>query len=259
MVDEAATFSAARIAARPAPAAPPQAPAPAGQPHLPAPAAPPQAPAPPVSRTCPRLPRHRSRPSLLRRRNRRRLPCRRKGSVLRRRFTRVRPCVVSSDFRVTQGRPSRLSIAEFQEVLRTGDHRGGGRKAGDVRPRRHEPALDRRRTTRSPWVKPAPGKRGQLPSPAVILFSEKDRHLDGFDIRQTVCGTPPGTDSAYRFRYERSGTAHRDRQPVRAAAADLAARQRHRDRPALIRRRRYPLRVLGHERLPAPSHLLTGA
>ena len=43
----------------------------------------------------------------------------------------------------------------------------------------------------------------QLPvRPAVILFSEKDLHLDGFDIRQTVCATPPGTDSAYRFRYD---------------------------------------------------------
>ena len=61
MVDEAATITAARIAARPAPAASPQAPAPAGQPqapapagqpHLPAPAAPPPAPgpaAPPLS------------------------------------------------------------------------------------------------------------------------------------------------------------------------------------------------------------------
>ena len=85
MVDEAATITAARIAARPAPAAPPQ------------------APLPPVSRTCllPRVSRncllipqrldprrHRCRPSPLRRRN--------KGSVLRRRFTRVRPCAGSS-------------------------------------------------------------------------------------------------------------------------------------------------------------------
>ena len=46
MVDEAATITAARIAARPAPAAQPQGPATAGQPHLPAPAASPQAPVP---------------------------------------------------------------------------------------------------------------------------------------------------------------------------------------------------------------------
>ena len=46
MVDEAANFSAARIAARPAPATPPEASAPAGQQHLPGPAALPQVPAP---------------------------------------------------------------------------------------------------------------------------------------------------------------------------------------------------------------------
>ena len=49
MVDEAATFAAARLAATPAPAATPGAPAPAGQPHLAAPAAAPQAPAPAAS------------------------------------------------------------------------------------------------------------------------------------------------------------------------------------------------------------------
>ena len=37
--------------------------------------------------------------------------------------------------------------------------------------------------------------------PAVILFSEKDLHLDGVDIHQTICATPPGAESAYHFRY----------------------------------------------------------
>jgi hypothetical protein len=37
--------------------------------------------------------------------------------------------------------------------------------------------------------------------PAVILFSEKDLHLDGVDIRQAICATPPGSESAYHFRY----------------------------------------------------------
>jgi hypothetical protein len=46
MVDEAAAFTANRILASSAPAAPPQAPAPAAPPQAPAPAAPPQAPAP---------------------------------------------------------------------------------------------------------------------------------------------------------------------------------------------------------------------
>jgi len=46
MVDQAATYAAARVAARPAPAATPTAPAPAATPSAPAPAAPRQAPAP---------------------------------------------------------------------------------------------------------------------------------------------------------------------------------------------------------------------
>ena len=56
MVDEAATFAAARLAATPAPAATPGAPAPAGQPHLAAPAAAPQAPAPAASAPAPAAP-----------------------------------------------------------------------------------------------------------------------------------------------------------------------------------------------------------
>ena len=54
------------------------------------------------------------------------------------------------------------------------------------------------------------------------------------------------------FPLHRSGTANRHRQQFCAAAADLAARQRHRDRPAHVWHRRYPLRVLDHERLPGP-------
>ena len=46
MVDQAATFTATRLSARSAPAAPPQSPAPAAPPQSPAPAAPPQSPAP---------------------------------------------------------------------------------------------------------------------------------------------------------------------------------------------------------------------
>jgi len=46
MVDQAATFTASRVLATPAPAAPPQSPAPAAPPQSPAPAAPPQSPGP---------------------------------------------------------------------------------------------------------------------------------------------------------------------------------------------------------------------
>jgi hypothetical protein len=38
--------------------------------------------------------------------------------------------------------------------------------------------------------------------PEVVLFSEKDLHLDGTDIRETKCTTGPDSDSAYRFRYD---------------------------------------------------------
>jgi hypothetical protein len=47
------------------------------------------------------------------------------------------------------------------------------------------------------------GLSAQIPyRPAVILFSEKDLHLDGAEIRQTACATPPGSESAYHFRYD---------------------------------------------------------
>ena len=43
----------------------------------------------------------------------------------------------------------------------------------------------------------------QIPGrPEVILFSDKDLHLDGADIRKTVCASTPGSDSAYHFRYD---------------------------------------------------------
>jgi len=43
----------------------------------------------------------------------------------------------------------------------------------------------------------------EIPSrPEVVLFSEKDLHLDGPDIRETKCSTAPDAESAYRFRYD---------------------------------------------------------
>jgi hypothetical protein len=43
----------------------------------------------------------------------------------------------------------------------------------------------------------------QIPyRPQVILFSEKDLHFDGADVRKTICATAPGSDSAYHFRYD---------------------------------------------------------
>jgi hypothetical protein len=43
----------------------------------------------------------------------------------------------------------------------------------------------------------------EIPSrPEVVLFSEKDLHLDGPDIRETKCSTGPDEESAYRFRYD---------------------------------------------------------
>lgn len=42
----------------------------------------------------------------------------------------------------------------------------------------------------------------QLPyRPEVILFSDKDLHLDRAQVQQTVCTTAPGAESAYHFRY----------------------------------------------------------
>jgi hypothetical protein len=38
--------------------------------------------------------------------------------------------------------------------------------------------------------------------PGAILFSEKDLHLDGREIRETACATRPDSQSAYRFRYD---------------------------------------------------------
>ncbi|MFI2281226.1 hypothetical protein [Nocardia beijingensis] len=43
----------------------------------------------------------------------------------------------------------------------------------------------------------------QLPtSPQVIIYSEKELHFSGPDVRTTTCATEPGTESAYRFRYD---------------------------------------------------------
>jgi hypothetical protein len=42
----------------------------------------------------------------------------------------------------------------------------------------------------------------QLPyRPEVILFSDKDLHLDRAEVRQTACTTAPNSESAYHFRY----------------------------------------------------------
>lgn len=43
----------------------------------------------------------------------------------------------------------------------------------------------------------------QLPTGShVIIYSEKELHLSGSDVRTTSCGADPGTGSAYRFRYD---------------------------------------------------------
>jgi hypothetical protein len=43
----------------------------------------------------------------------------------------------------------------------------------------------------------------QLPtSSQVVIYSEKELHLSGPDVRMASCGTDPATGSAYRFRYD---------------------------------------------------------
>lgn len=43
----------------------------------------------------------------------------------------------------------------------------------------------------------------QIPNrPQVVLFSDKDLHLDDPNVRKTVCTTAPGQQSTYNFRYD---------------------------------------------------------
>jgi len=43
---------------------------------------------------------------------------------------------------------------------------------------------------------------GLRSGPAIVLFSEKDLHLDGTGIREAVCSKSADSESAYRFRYD---------------------------------------------------------